>query len=112
MNWYEFETCPFDEDCACVGRGDYHKAARLEARVYIAQLIRTYGKPPEGVRLKLANHEHDFGTVYEIKVYFDDAIEEHCEYAENCSEHGCDKWDDISRQELAANNYEQLKIAS
>jgi hypothetical protein len=66
------QTTPCDEPCAQVGSDDYMQRARMEARVYMDQLKRTFGNNPEGSFFKVVRCLHDFGTYLDIRFYYDD----------------------------------------
>jgi hypothetical protein len=96
---------PPDESCAQVGSRayDYHDRARKEARVYIALLRRTFGEEPEGARLTVKSHPHDFGTYLTVCVAIDPDNRIACDYAWRCESDGPSEWDDQARQELNLN---------
>ena len=68
--YFEIGTTPAGEDCAQVGKDGYYEAARHEARVFIAQLIRKFGEPPAGAGFMVKGFPHDFGTYYEVCVFY------------------------------------------
>lgn len=66
-------TTPPEETCAQVGSRDheYHDQARKEARAYVSLLRRLLGGEPNGARLSLKSHPHDFGTYLTVVCFFD-----------------------------------------
>lgn len=98
------QTTPSDEPCAQVGSEDYMTNARLEARVYVDQLIRTFGTNPAGTFFKMVRCPHDFGTYLDIRFYCDDEDQSHIKYMVDI-ETGCRKWDEQALKELAENKY-------
>lgn len=100
-------STPFEEDCAQVGSPDYTERARLECSVFKDQILRHYPFPENenvcDVRIKA--NSHDFGTYYEVAVYYDPDHEPDVEWA--FSVEGDDKgvlatWDDESLKVLNA----------
>ena len=89
----ELGSTPYEEDCAQVGSDDYYDRARREVRAYIAQLIRVYGEPPDGVSLRCKSFPHDFGSYMEAQVAWNDDDEQQTAYAYRL-EAGCARWDE------------------
>ena len=98
------QTTPWDEPCAQLGSDDYMTNARIETRVYIDQLQRSFGVNPKGSFFKVVRCPHDFGTYLDIRFYYDDEDQLHVKYM-MVIESGCHKWDDHSKKELVARNY-------
>lgn len=98
-------TTPPDESCAQVGSReyDYYDRARREARAYIGLLRRTIGDEPDGARLTIKSHPHDFGTYLTLGIAVDPDNRIACEYASRCECEGPRQWDDQARQELNLN---------
>ncbi len=98
-------TTPPDESCAQVGsrRYDYYDLARREARVYIALLRRVFGDEPDGARLGIKSHPHDFGTYLTVVCFFDPDIQAAADYAFRCEAEGPQEWDEQARRELNLN---------
>jgi len=99
-------TTPPDESCAQVGSReyDYHERARHEARAYIALLRRLFGDEPEGARLTVKSHPHDFGSYPTVCIAVDPSNRIACEYADRCESEGPSEWDDQAREELNLKN--------
>jgi hypothetical protein len=95
-------TTPFMESCAQVGSReyDYYDRARKEAQAYINQLRRVLGKEPEGVRLSVKSHPHDFGSYLTVVCYFDPNDNTAADYAQKCESDGPSEWDEEARTEL------------
>lgn len=64
---YDFETTPSNVVPEQVGRNYNPERARKEAKATINQLIRMFGEPPAGTRLKIKSNPHDFGNYYSIQ---------------------------------------------
>lgn len=103
------QTTPCNEACAQVGSEDYMTNARTEARVYLDQLTRTFGKNPEGSFFKVVRCQHDFGTYLDIRFYFDDEDQRHVLFMSNV-ESGCECWDDQSLLDLQSHGYSIERI--
>lgn len=91
---------PPDEDCQQVGASYNRAKARLECLAYINLLRRTFGEEPEGARLAIKSHAHDFGTYTDVVCHFDDDFPAAVEYAFKCESDGPSNWDDAAREEL------------
>jgi len=91
---------PCDEDCAQVGSDDYYNRSRKECNVFINQLIRQFGQPPENTRFKIKSNPHDFGTYHEVVVIFDEQDDKSIDYAFNVEKSANTEWDDLARTEL------------
>lgn len=95
--YIEFDTTPYEEEAAQVGAEDYTERARREGRLLIAQLKRMF-PPVEGVRFVVKGNSHDYGTYYEVRLYYTDETEEYASIVES----GFPAvWDDEARLELA-----------
>jgi hypothetical protein len=95
-------TTPPLEDCAQVGSRtyDYYERARQEAKALINQLRRLVGPEPDGARLGIKSHPHDFGTYLTVVCYCDDEDPLSSQYAQLCDEKLPQEWDEQARQEL------------
>ena len=95
---------PYNEDCTPTGRN--LSDSIFECAVYIRQLIRTYGDPPEGCEFFIMKNEHDYGTYYDANIFFImtkedyDIISAQSEIYAFKVENGLAYWDDQSKQEL------------
>lgn len=103
------QTTPNDEKCAQVGSDDYMRRSRIEARVYIDQLQRRFGRSPDGSFFKIVRCPHDFGTYLDIRFYYDDEDQTHVKYMIDI-EAGCDKWDEEARRKLVENDYAFVSV--
>ena len=98
-------TTPPDESCAQVGSReyDYYERARREARAYIGLLRRMFGDEPDGARLSVKSHPHDFGTYLTVVCHVDSDSLAAAEYASRCEADGPQEWDEQARWELNLN---------
>lgn len=71
-DYIELGCSPAGEDCVQVGTDDYATKARAECHRYVELLTKTFGEPPAGSRFAVKSFPHDFGSYYEVVVYFDD----------------------------------------
>lgn len=95
----EIGPTPTEERCAQVGEAYYAEKARKECQAYVRQLLREYGKEPEGARVRVKSSPHDFRNYYEAVCEYEDSIPEAVNYAFGM-ELGCEKWDKEAREEL------------
>lgn len=94
-DYLEIGPCPPGERCAQVGEPGYEWLARLECRLYAAQLTREF---PAGV-FAVKRFSHDFGAYYEVVAYLD--TEAATEAAYEAEGAGPEKWDAQAKDELA-----------
>ncbi len=87
----------------CIQVGEDEKLAILECEIYIDQLIRKNGAPPENAGFFVLKNFHDFGTYYEAAIQYDPKHEKATQYAFEV-ERGDDQWDELARQELTRHN--------
>lgn len=97
-------TAPFEERCAQLNDEHYRSNAKIESRVYIAQLLRAHGDNPVGTFFQNTWCDHDFGQYLDIRFYYDDEVEQHIFYM-NQVESGVEKWDDIAVKQLLQEGY-------
>lgn len=93
-------TTPANEDCAQVGTADYYDRARREGRALIDFIRRTIGPEPDGARLTMKSHPHDFGDYLTVVCQYDDGNEAASNYAWLCDEKLPEEWDDVARRTL------------
>jgi hypothetical protein len=95
-------TTPPMESCAQVGSRDYdyHDRARKEAKAYMNQLRRLLGNEPNGARLSVKSHPHDFGDYLTVVCFYDPNDKAASDYAQKCECDGPSEWDEEARNEL------------
>ncbi len=83
MEYLELGPVPSEETCQQVGTAGYDSAsARAECKRFIDRIKQVHGDPPSGARLGIRpNYAHDFGTYYEVAVYYDSAQSSAMQYA-------------------------------
>jgi hypothetical protein len=104
---------PYNEKCTQPGIN--YSDSIFECILYIRQLIRTYGPPPEGCEFFIVRN-NDFGIYYDVNIFYGtdltSAVENHSsaeDYVQKV-ESGLDFWDHESIQELIINEH-HLHIA-
>lgn len=97
---YDLGPVPADETPEQLGKGYNSRKARFEVQVFIRQLIRTFGEPPEGCRLRVGSNLHDFGTYYEARIIYDSQNQSHCEYVNKLDSEYPEEWDSEANKEL------------
>jgi len=101
-DYMDIGAVPYDEACQQVGTPNYDPMkARKECRVFKNMLKRIFGEPPEGARLTVKGHEHDFGIYHSVAVVFDTDNEAAVEYAFKVERETPAKWDDKALAELS-----------
>jgi len=73
---------------------------RKECEIFLRQLRRVFGEPPEGAGLSIKSNPHDFGTYLEVVCWFDTGVEASVEYAFNMEKNTPEYWDDEAKEEL------------
>lgn len=97
-------TTPFGERCAQINDENYRSNAKIEARVYVNQLLRAVGENPLNTVFQNAWCDHEFGQYLDIRFYYDDEIQQHIIYMDRV-ERGVEKWDETALKELTAAGY-------
>jgi hypothetical protein len=83
---------PSAEDCAQVGQPDYRRKALAECERYIELIRATLGPEPEGTELAIKSFPHDFGTYYEVVIWFERDDAAAIAYAERCESEAPTTW--------------------
>jgi len=105
-DFIELDTTPCDEPCFQIGSDDYYKQTRIEAKVFIEQLIRIFGEGTENNYFSIKSNPHDFGTYHSLAVYYNDNDEESVDYAYNIEGNTPEKWDEEAIKELKELGYD------
>ncbi len=98
--YLELSPNPVDEKCVQTGEENYASRQRKECQIFIAQLRRQFGEEPFGAYFKVKGNPHDFGTYYEVAIYYDDNEEAAAEYAYDVENNLPEKWDEQSLAEI------------
>lgn len=80
IDYIELGPTPSEENCAQVGDDFYEKNAREECHRYLEQLIRQWGEK-NAHRFGIKRFPHDFGSYFEVVVYFDSDSEDDLDFA-------------------------------
>lgn len=108
-DYVDIGPTPPNEDCEQVGEHYNSRKARQECQAYIHQLRRFFGEEPEGARLSIKTHPHDFGSYTDVVCYYDTDIEASVEYAFKCESDGPSDWDDQALIELSKSDPKYLE---
>ena len=99
----EIGSSPNAEECQQVGSDDYNQLGFDECEIYARQLQRQFPNMPAGCFFKVKANSHDFGTYYEVAIFFDDDDEDAVNYAYNIENNPPEFWDPEALDELTAN---------
>jgi hypothetical protein len=93
IDYIELGPVPGDEDCAQIGEDNYHRKAMAECHRYLEQLIRKWGEE-NAHRFGIKRFPHDFGSYFEVVVYFDSDIEDELDFAIKVENNLPANWED------------------
>jgi hypothetical protein len=85
---------PSEEGCAYVGEPDYRRKAIEECRRFIELIRRTLGPEPAGAELATTSFPHDFGTYYEVVIWFEPDDAAAVAYAKRCDSDAPTTWEE------------------
>lgn len=89
---FSLARTPSDEPCAQTRvTANWVYLQHLECEVYRAALIARFGVPPEGARLGIRDHAHDFGSNTQVEICFDRDDGDHVAWFERV-EDGLSTW--------------------
>lgn len=101
-DYIDIGPVPPEESCQQVGTPNYDPvAARQECNRYLKLLRKVLGDEPEGARLAVKSHPHDFGTYQSVCCYYDPALPASVEYALKCESEGPLTWEDTDVEQEA-----------
>ena len=86
-------TTPTDEQCVQVGSDNYHRRVMQECHRYIELLKKMFPNLPEGCRFAVKGFDHDFGTYWEVVIFFNSDKEECVDFAINVENNLPQKWE-------------------
>ena len=97
----------FPNGVSCTSLGDdYYKGSRAECRVFINQITRVMGHPPNNANLGIRTFAHDFGNCVEVVCFYDTNDEVETKYAFDVKPSEALKyWDDIAINELKESGF-------
>jgi hypothetical protein len=101
-------SSPYDEQCAQVGSPGYRVRSTYECEAYRQQLLRMFGKEPEGVALLTVEANHEFGRYRYVAAMYHEYLfnDEAKEYVQRIESECPAKWDDKAREYLRRNKVE------
>lgn len=111
LDYLDLGSTPYDEECVQVGTDlspqqlrkvlshNYSVLALAECQRYIVLLRDLFGPEPEGARLVIRSHPHDFGTYYEVAVKYHDDNELATAYAYALEADSPATWDDTRKRD-------------
>jgi hypothetical protein len=88
----EIGPTPCEEKCEQLGPNYSPRRARRECERFIEAIKFKCGEPPEGAVLRIASHQHDYGTYYEVAVKYDSDIPEATAYALKVESEAPNEW--------------------
>jgi hypothetical protein len=96
-NYIVLSSAPVDEDCVQVSsRVDYVEPMKKECRRFKEMLEKMYkDKIPQNCYFGIKGFPHDFGSYYEVIVYYDDTDEESENFAFKLESNLPLKWDEV-----------------
>ena len=101
MEYMEFGSTPYGEDCAQVGVADYREKAIKEMKAYINQLIRMFPESENmGINFKIKWFNHDFGSYGEVCSVWNTDDEEADGYVYVIERNLPENWDEEAKKEL------------
>jgi len=89
---------PCNEDCVQLDDPDYYERTMKEGLAFINQLRRVFGPEPEGFRMFMKGHPHDFGTYHMLRLQW--TTEEGEVYAMRIEGECPEDWDEEAKAEL------------
>ena len=98
---------PYDVDCAQVGSPDYIRLSTIECRAFALQCQRVLRAkyPDYTVRVGIKAFPHDFGTYWEVVVYYDPENEEEIKQAFYLESADISDWDKEAIEQLESHKY-------
>jgi hypothetical protein len=98
-------TTPWGEICAKVEQDTYYTDGLIEAKVFIDQLKRVFGKPPPSVYFKVVSWPYNLGTFYDVVIHYNNMNQDAIDYASRCEAECPKNWDAKARKELKEKGY-------
>lgn len=92
---------PYSEPCAQLGTPNYSDTAWRECQAFVQQLLRQFGEPPSGAKLRISRNPHDFGSYFDVEVRFNPDSVEAVDWAFAVEDGLPARWDELAQQELA-----------
>jgi hypothetical protein len=99
-DYFSIGQTPSQEDCAQVGEPDYRRKALAECQRFIELIRATLGPEPEGAELAIKSFPHDFGTYYEVVIWFEPDDDAAVAYAVRCEDDAPRSWTNLANTSL------------
>lgn len=113
MEWFDFDTVPYEEQCVQVGEPDALQKMKDEVKRTKALLIQKFGEPPIGVLIRPHRNEHDFGFYYSLRLYYNPNLPDAVAYTIACEAEFPETWEDTAsvdwRRYLSKTEHNQVQ---
>ncbi len=113
MEWFDFDTVPYEEQCAQVGEPNALQKMKDEVKRTKALLIQKFGEPPIGVLIRPHRNEHDFGSYFSLRLYYNPNLPDAVAYALACEAEFPETWEDTAsvdwRKYLSKTEHNQVQ---
>jgi hypothetical protein len=90
--YLELGSAPADEDCIQVGDNDYVPAMLKDCKRYKEQLTKQFLNIPDSCSFSIKQFPHDFGSYYEVVIYYDPNIPASIDFAFNVENNLPNNW--------------------
>lgn len=102
---------PYNVDCAQVGQSNYQTLSTIECRAFALQCKRVLESyfPEVKVRVGIKSFPHDFGTYWEVVVYYDPDNRDEVEQALYLESADLSDWDEEATKLLKTYKYPLLE---
>jgi len=92
--YLELGSAPADENCVQVETGkDYVPAMLAECKRYKELLRKLFPDKPDDCRFAIKSFPHDFGTYYEVVIFYNPKIEKSANFAFSVESNLPAKWE-------------------
>jgi len=92
LEYIELGPSPAGEDCVQVGDDNYRENARKECKRYVSLLEEMFPSENPNNFFDIMGFPHDFGTYYEVVVYFDCTNTKSVDFAYNVESNLPEYW--------------------
>jgi hypothetical protein len=92
LEYIELGPSPAGEDCVQVGEQNYSRNARKECERYVSLLEEMFPTDNHNNFFEIMGFPHDFGTYYEVVVYFNPTNTKSVDFAYNVESNLPEYW--------------------
>ena len=92
LEYIELGPSPAGEDCVQVGEQNYGQNARKECERYVSLLEEMFPTDNHNNFFEIMSFPHDFGTYYEVVVYFNPTDTKSVDFAFNVESNLPEEW--------------------